>query len=252
MIYFNYHQVLVLIFFFLTIAGLDLESNEYDIPTSINQSPVNSPKFSRKEMKVKFTYYWIAVESEFPLKSGRPTTEIRTCNGTTIKKVSKAYQQQVKMEGSGYLSTGQFVNCADDKCNCFQLVDGPKGSDNNSLNPYISVAANDLAFGSSLFVKELNGTKLPSTNQIHNGCVRVEDRSWSFGGNHIDWFVFDHRYYEALEGYLNLDKVTILVNATCQLLNYSLPYNTSIPSTAFKKRPHYYSIPLVGLLLPFY
>ncbi|KAJ9051751.1 hypothetical protein DSO57_1002012 [Entomophthora muscae] len=173
--------------------------------------------------EVKFTYYWIAVESEFPVKSYKPTTELRSCRtGSTIKIVSTQYFSRVKMEGSGILTTGQFVNCADDQCDCFEIVEGgAKGSNNNSLIPYTSVAANGLEFGMKLFVKELNGTILPPANLTHNGCVRVDDRSWSFGLNQIDWFVFDKRYYKSLDSVLKLEKVTINTNSDCQLLNYT-------------------------------
>lgn len=191
-------------------------------------------RFEEATREIKFTYYWVAIESEFPLRSGRPTTEIRSCRtGSTIKRVSKEYFAQVKMEGSGMLTTGQFINCGDDKCDCFEVVEGgAKGAMNNTLLPYTSVAANELQFGMKIFVSELNGTALPPSNLKHNGCVRVDDRSWSFGMNQIDWYVFDRRYYKSLDSVLKTELVSVRYNSDCELLNYT----QGIPSSKKKRK----------------
>jgi hypothetical protein len=54
------------------------------------------------------------------------------------------------------------------------------GSGSQNLVPFISVAANDLAIGQKLYIPQLNGVHLGG-GVYHNGCVRVDDDSWSFG-----------------------------------------------------------------------
>lgn len=53
------------------------------------------------------------------------------------------------------------------------------GSGEQNLVPYVSVAANDLPYGQTLYIPQLDGLKL-GDGQRHNGCVRVDDDSWSF------------------------------------------------------------------------
>lgn len=58
------------------------------------------------------------------------------------------------------------------------------GSGSQNLVPFISVAANDLPLGQKLYIPELDGVHLGG-GMFHNGCVRVDDHSWSFGST---WF----------------------------------------------------------------
>lgn len=53
------------------------------------------------------------------------------------------------------------------------------GSGAQNLVPFVSVAANDIPYGQTLYIEKLDGLDL-GDNQKHNGCVRVDDDSWSF------------------------------------------------------------------------
>ncbi|KAI9293727.1 hypothetical protein K502DRAFT_282029, partial [Neoconidiobolus thromboides FSU 785] len=174
------------------------------------------------EKKVKLTYYWIAMEKDYPLKPNEEGINIKSCkdNKQIIKKVSSQYFKKIQMEGSGLLSNNQFINCGDKYCNCFDFTEGAKGNKNNLLMPYTSIAANDLTFNINIFSKEINGTLLPN-NQVHNGCFRVDDTSWSFNNNHIDWFVYDINNYNYLDKKLNYNEVTIQLNSNCNILSYN-------------------------------
>jgi hypothetical protein len=63
------------------------------------------------------------------------------------------------------------------------------GSGNQNLVPFISIAANDLPYGQKLYIKQLDGVDL-GKGRIHNGCVRVDDDSWSFDGWNLFFFFF--------------------------------------------------------------
>lgn len=53
------------------------------------------------------------------------------------------------------------------------------GSGSQNLVPFISVAANDIPYGQKLYISKLDGVDLGGGIR-HNGCVRVDDDSWSF------------------------------------------------------------------------
>lgn len=63
--------------------------------------------------------------------------------------------------------------------------------------PFTSVAANDIRPGTLLYIQKLDGMKLPNS-KVHNGCVKVDDKGFGFGGKHIDWFVAKESNYKAL------------------------------------------------------
>jgi hypothetical protein len=126
------------------------------------------------------------------------------------------------MEGTGLLKNGVMVNLDEGK-NTFMKVnrkDTPYGvgNDGNSLTPWVSVASNDLKHGSKLFIKELKGVKLPD-GKTHNGCVRVDDQGWSFGGCQLDFFVLQFSAYQKLNDLIP-EKVTVTEDDSCKILNY--------------------------------
>ncbi|KXN72824.1 hypothetical protein CONCODRAFT_4321 [Conidiobolus coronatus NRRL 28638] len=170
--------------------------------------------------KVKLTYYWITRESEFP--SGGEQVNVKACsqNRAFSGTISKKFYQSLHLEGSGELKNGIILNCFNDDCTCFDKVDGPMGTWHNILEPYISVAANDMPHGTLIYIKELDGVKLPS-GQIHNGCARVDDTSYSFGNNHIDLFSFYKTNYETIQKRFSKEQVNIQVGSNCKLLKYT-------------------------------
>lgn len=126
------------------------------------------------------------------------------------------------MEGTCLLSNGELINL-DSGENTFEKVNTQKhpyglgNSDSVSLQPWTSVAANDIKKGTTLYIKEIDGLKLPN-GMTHNGCVRVDDESWSFGSCHLDWFVLMYETYAEIA-----NKVGEHVKAeqkSCKILDY--------------------------------
>lgn len=84
------------------------------------------------------------------------------------------------------LETGDLINI-DNSTQSFIKVGGKGretnvfglGSGSQNLVPYISVAANDIPNGQKLYIAHLDGLDLGGGVK-HNGCVRVDDGSWSF------------------------------------------------------------------------
>lgn len=96
------------------------------------------------------------------------------------------------MEGTGLLKSGVLVNVGSSNT-VFEVIDRKKhpfglGNNDNDIYPFISLASNDLPQGTRLYIKVLDGLKLP-TGQVHNGCVRVDDTGDSFAGCQLDYFV---------------------------------------------------------------
>ncbi|ORX78737.1 hypothetical protein K493DRAFT_321172 [Basidiobolus meristosporus CBS 931.73] len=172
--------------------------------------------------RVKMTFYWIAKEGDH---SGSKSIDLRTCSGQTIAKVSRSFAEAARMEGTARLNNGKVVNLAcgcGSGYSCFMTLDQKRypyglGSRSNSLKPFISISANDLPYGSKVMVNQLKGLKMPN-GSTHNGCVRVDDKGWSFGNNHIDLLVGDKKYYEQIARTFGsrLDHVDISVTS-CQL-----------------------------------
>ncbi|RGB26255.1 hypothetical protein C1646_674949 [Rhizophagus diaphanus] len=182
--------------------------------------------------KSEFTYYWVTFENDF--KSTK-TVDVKTCKGKLIATVNLDFANDMKTEGTGITKSGRVINLSDCSCSsksfsCFEELDKTKfpfGSSSNGtpLIPYITVAANDIRAGTLLYIKKLDGMKLPNS-KVHNGCVKVDDKGFGFGGKHIDWFVARESNYKFL---INKDPFTNVVvsNGTlpngqkCAILNYS-------------------------------
>ncbi|CEP07686.1 hypothetical protein [Parasitella parasitica] len=203
--------------------------------SSSKKSSKKSSKVSTKPIKscykkAAFTQYWIPKEGDKDMLndgktvtlSGSKSKTLKSDSGSTIAKVAENTFDKFQMEGTGLLKNGVMVNLGDsDKT--FQKVDRSKapyglGSDDNiHLTPWVSVAANDLKVGTRLYVKELDGVKLPD-GKTHNGCVRVDDEGWSFNGCQLDFFVLQFTAYQKLDDLLP-EKVTVS-SQNCEILDY--------------------------------
>ena len=64
--------------------------------------------------KVKWTYYWVAHESE-ESGTGAKDTQLKSCSGQVIATVTNHYAKRAQMEGTGRLSSGKMVNL---NCDC--------------------------------------------------------------------------------------------------------------------------------------
>ncbi|KAI8376980.1 hypothetical protein BD560DRAFT_60275 [Blakeslea trispora] len=186
----------------------------------------SSSKEVRKKLQsnAAFTYYWIAQEGNY---SGGKKVAVKTCNGKTIASVNEKYADALVMEGTGVVGS-KIVNLGGCSCSnykCFELVDrktDPYGltSHGSPLRPYVTIASNDLKKNTKIYVPSLVGWSIPGSNKKHNGCLLVDDQSWSFGGKHIDFYVYSMQNYQKLDKAHSTTKVDIYQGGSCKLLNY--------------------------------
>ncbi|KAL1923087.1 uncharacterized protein VTP21DRAFT_9463 [Calcarisporiella thermophila] len=174
------------------------------------------------------TYYWLVHQKEKTKKTGK-IVKLATCGGKSIAKVTKSFAEALAMEGSGILGNGLLVNYGNCKCDddfeCFELVNNKKfpygqTSMSTPLRPFVSIAANDIKPGTKIFVPQLKGWRIPGSRKIHNGCLLVDDTSYSFGAHHIDFFCVSEDNYKNLDGKHHVTKVDIYQGGNCKLQDY--------------------------------
>lgn len=183
-----------------------------------------------KKGNAKFTFYWIPKEGEEDMNNkgktvyltGDKTKKLKDKNKKLIANVCKKTKQKIRMEGTGLLANGILVNLGRNN-NEFMVLDRKAtpyglGSGGTALVPWVSVAANDIKLGTTLYIKELDGVKLPH-GEKHNGCVRIDDDSWSMGGCQIDFFTLQYSAYKDLNKKLP-SKVTVKKDTSCKIKNY--------------------------------
>ncbi|KAI9025988.1 hypothetical protein CLU79DRAFT_833771 [Phycomyces nitens] len=196
--------------------------------TTSKAKPSNKSVGSRKKIQSNsaFTYYWTAQEADYADNS--KTVTIKTCSGKSIAKVDETYADALVMEGAGVVGN-KLVNLGDCSCrnyNCFEELnkkENPFGltSYGSALRPYTTIAANDIEKGTKIYVPALVGWELPGSSKKHNGCLLVDDESWSFTNKHIDFYVYEKDHYAALNKKHKVSKVDIYEGGDCSLLNYA-------------------------------
>ncbi|EFJ22892.1 hypothetical protein SELMODRAFT_416208 [Selaginella moellendorffii] len=152
--------------------------------------------FSVEAARESFTYYWTPEESDLCANEAS-NTEIKDCNDNTIASVCGSFSSKIHEEGAGKLKDGHYVNCQEN-CNCYSVTDGPKGSRDNDLHLYVSIAVPDevkYPFGSKLQIDLLQNLALPNGRQ-HNGCVRVDDTCY---GCNMDFYVGSESNYHNID-----------------------------------------------------
>ncbi|KAI9364166.1 hypothetical protein BD770DRAFT_424390 [Pilaira anomala] len=197
--------------------------------TLINAEALDKRGIASCYKKVRITQYWIPKEGDVDMKNdgtkvtlnGSKNKSLKTDNGKTIAKVSKNTYEKFQMEGTGLLKNGVMVNL-DSGYDSFMKINRKKtpyglGSNSNGLQPWVSVAANDIKKGTTLYIKQLNGLKLPD-GKVHNGCVRVDDEGWSLSGCQIDFFVLQYSAYKVLTK--KIPKYITVKAQKCTIKNY--------------------------------
>jgi len=174
--------------------------------------------------KSKLTYYWVAFES---LHKSGPTVTIKTCRGKPLATVLRSFAVEMKTEGTGVAKNGRVFNFGDCDCgrgfSCFDELDKRRfpfgiAANGKPLQPYATVAVNDIRLGTKLYLPQLDGLKLPS-GETHNGCVIADDNGHGLGRRHIDWFVAKETNYDILDR-KNINNVKVLNAANCKILKY--------------------------------
>jgi hypothetical protein len=172
--------------------------------------PLREKRMASCFSEATLTQYWIPKEGDKDMTndgdtvtlSGSKNKELVDEDGKIIAKVSETTYDKFQMEGTGLLKSGVMVNLGSDN-DVFIKLDRSKdpyglgSSEDASLDPWVSVASNDLERGTTLYIKEMDGLKLPDGKK-HNGCVRVDDKGWSLDECQIDFFVLQYSAYQDL------------------------------------------------------
>jgi len=200
------------------------------------------------------THYWIADEEAFTCLPGdtvRIATAATAEGAAFSKAVCTEFAESACLEGTGrvrdpssnewvyinlFLGSEETASNDDNPCHGnvgyavfmnITAMDAPwgLGSNDNPLIPWRSAAINDIPFGTCIYVEELDGKLLPD-GTAHDGCMRVDDESWSFGSKQIDFMAGLETDYETMmtAGWPNdPDQVTIYRNSSrCQAVCASL------------------------------
>ncbi len=157
----------------------------------------------------RLTYYYIAYEGDY---SGSKTVSVKDCSGTELTKVSQAFYDALKLEGTGKLEDERVLNVGSSN-SCFEVLSDEfkwgKGNRNNALEPMRSVAMQQnlyVSFGETLYVSELDGVVIPSIDGIegftHDGCVRVDDVGGAITDFDMDFFAGTKKAFEAVDALL--------------------------------------------------
>ncbi|KAL9550201.1 hypothetical protein MBANPS3_004830 [Mucor bainieri] len=190
-------------------------------------SSSSEKKDSRKLLQKgsDLTYYWIAHPDDY--EHGGKSVTVKTCDGDSLGTVSEKYADALVMEGTGIVGS-KVINLGGCSCSdykCFMEVDkkeDPYGltSFGSPLRPFITIAANDIKRNTKIYVPSIDGWEIPGSSKKHNGCLLVDDRSWSFDSNHIDFYVYREKNYRSLNGEHKVSSVDIYEGGDCHLLNY--------------------------------
>jgi hypothetical protein len=175
-------------------TSAETDSSTDDETTAATETETGDPGSSLGVFDI--TYYWVAYEGDF---DPAPTSDIGTCDGQTIATVPTAFADALALEGSGRLLDDRMINIGGCGCaggyDCFAELDATQfpwgqGSESNALVPFVTIATDTavLAFGTSVYVPDLDGQPLPGGG-THDGCLRAGDVGGSIDGMHIDWFV---------------------------------------------------------------
>jgi len=195
------------------------------------QKEVN-PKFKTlpaDKKNVKFTYYWVSFEGDFKSQTKNRVT-LKTCDKQILGRVDPKFAEALRTEGTGVAKDGSMFNLGDCSCDnsfsCFMKLPREEfqfgiTASGEKLKPYVSVAANDIPLGTVCFIPQLKGMKLP-LDQEHNGCVIVEDTGHGFGGNHVDFFVFEEKNYEFMIQEKAFTRVDLKRVKDCEIKEYKV------------------------------
>jgi 3D (Asp-Asp-Asp) domain-containing protein len=150
------------------------------------------------------TYY------DFPRdRGGDKSATIYDATCAPIAQVSQKFHDQVCVQGSGRLVSGETVSFAKRDCACaavcprtsqkicFERLDPRsfphgRGAAGRPITPLRTVAVDPtlIPMGTAIFIPELVGLPLPDGGS-HDGCFWAEDKGIKVVGRHIDVFTGD-------------------------------------------------------------
>jgi 3D (Asp-Asp-Asp) domain-containing protein len=147
------------------------------------------------------TYYDFPAEGQ-----GDKNAKVFDAKCTVIASVTKAFHDQVCVQGSGKLTTGETISFAARDCTCaaecprtgqkicFEKLDAKafpagRGASGKAIKPLRSVAVDTdvVPMGTILYIAEYDGLARPDGTK-HDGCFIAEDRGTKVKGKHVDVF----------------------------------------------------------------
>jgi 3D (Asp-Asp-Asp) domain-containing protein len=174
--------------------------------------------------RFRLTYYYVTDEADY-LDGSPDDTALYDVQCNELSRVPEAFESSLAIEGTGRLSDGRVLNysggCACATSPCYHFVDAEhpwgSGSGNRALVPFRSLAVDRdvLVIGRKYWVAELDGVLMPGGGDEgiggfeHDGCVSADDTGGGIGGMHVDFFAGLIAYYLELDGYLELNEVTL-------------------------------------------
>ncbi|MBW2526643.1 MAG: hypothetical protein JRI23_20845 [Deltaproteobacteria bacterium] len=165
-----------------------------------------SPASGAERKLYRNTYYDFPREQVTP---GAPTQTIYAADCQPIRTASKAFHDQLCVQGSGRLVTGQTVSFAKRDCPCaaecprtgqricFEALDPKRfphgrGAMGTAITPLRTVAVDpeEIPLGTVIYIPEYHGLR-DLTGKAHDGCFVAEDRGLRVRGLHVDVFTGD-------------------------------------------------------------
>lgn len=158
-----------------------------------------------EELGYRTTYYWVAsqdkLEDNYLVEAPHSEVELYTRDGFYLGSFPERFVDELKMEGTGWLSDGRILNYAG-RCRygvgtCYEVMD-PKshpygrGAGRRPLVPFTSVAIDRrlLPIGETIYIPEFDGLRLPD-GSYHDGCVRADDTGGAIKRRLMDFFVVE-------------------------------------------------------------
>lgn len=167
--------------------------------------PSHSPKQGLRSAETfRNTYY------DFPTEgSGDKKAKVFDAQCKPIASVTQAFHDQVCLQGSGRLASGETISFAMRDCTCaaecpksnqkicFEKLDAKafpsgRGASGKAISPLRSIAVDTevIPLGQVVFIPEYEGLSRPDGTK-HDGCFLAEDRGSKVVGKHIDVFTGD-------------------------------------------------------------
>ena len=170
-------------------------------PPPAAKRPVDQPQGLRSAETYRNTYY------DFPSEgSGDKKAKVFDAQCKAIASVTQAFHDQVCLQGSGRLATGETISFAMRDCTCaaecpksgqkicFEKLDpkafpSGRGASGKAITPLRTIAVDTtlIPLGTAVYIPEYEGLGRPDGTK-HDGCFLAEDRGSRVVGKHIDVF----------------------------------------------------------------
>ncbi|MFO0546958.1 MAG: 3D domain-containing protein [Polyangiaceae bacterium] len=176
-------------------------TKDWLVATATAETQAGPGMGQRSDQTFRNTYYDFPAEGD-----GKKDAKVFDASCQPIASVTKVFHDQVCLQGSGKLSTGETISFAKRDCECaavcpksdqkicFEKLDPKKfpsgrGALGQPVTPLRTLAVDDkvIPLGSVVYIPEYAGLPRPDGGQ-HDGCFIAEDRGSKVTGYHVDLF----------------------------------------------------------------